>query len=73
MRETIHASSNLHVHIPTPGCFCLQIVLLHHTLGYVAEFELHVLSPSHVDVQVKLLVIIFHEVGVDCQYDAVDE
>ena len=49
----MHPPLNLHIHITTPGGLCLKIVVLHHTLGEVDEFEAHVLASSHWSVQMK--------------------
>ena len=60
----MHPPLNLHIHITTPGGLCLKIVVLHHTLGEVAEFQAQ---------QIKKIYINCHEFCIGCRDNAAEK
>ena len=69
----MHPLLNFYINIPVPGVIYLNIVVLHHALGEVAEFEAILLASSHHSVQIKIFYINCHEFCIECLDDAVEE
>ena len=71
MWETMHSSLDLYVYPAVVGNSSCKVVVGYDVLWEVAEFETHILAPSHGGVQIEILDMNCHECCFRCGDDAV--